>query len=118
MTPSADEPGFTAPAMAGLSMSERVSAARTALAEALAREDWEAVAALDVECRACVEAVLSEPGIDRVQIRKDLEGLLELYRSLVTDVSEVRQAIAKEMSDYRKSTSQAKVYSLFSGARR
>ncbi|MBK5000685.1 flagellar protein FliT [Pseudomonas sp. S31] len=101
-----------------LSVSQRVSAARAALADALAREDWEAVGALDVECRACVEAVLGEPGLDREKLRDDLEGLLELYRSLVADVSEARQAIAREMSEYRKSTSQAKVYSLFSGARR
>lgn len=118
MKPIVDEPGFADAIPDELSMSQRVSAARAALADALAREDWEAVAELDVECRACVEAVLNEPGVDRVQVRKDLEGLLELYRSLMADVSEVRQAIAKEMSDYRKSTSQAKVYSLFSGGRR
>lgn len=118
MKPSADEPGFTTPALAELSMAQRVSAARVALADALAREDWKAVAELDLECRACVEAVLSESGIDRDQVREDLEGLLELYRSLVADVSEARQAIAREMSEYRKATSQAKVYSIFSGSRR
>lgn len=91
MKPIVDEPGFADAIPDELSMSQRVSAARAALADALAREDWEAVAELDVECRACVEAVLNEPGVDRVQVRKDLEGLLELYRSLVADVSEVRQ---------------------------
>lgn len=118
MKPSADEPGFSGGALAELSMSQRVSAARAALADALAREDWEAVAELDVECRTCVDAVLSEPGVDRERVREDLEGLLELYRSLVADVSEARQAIAREMSEYRKTTSQAKVYSMFSGSRR
>ncbi|MFK3816873.1 flagellar protein FliT [Pseudomonas sp. NPDC089407] len=97
-----------------LSVSQRVSASRIALADALAREDWEAVSALDIECRACVEAVLNEPGIDRARVHADLEALLEIYRSLVADASEALQAIAREVSEFRKSTSQAKIYSLFS----
>ncbi|MDF3874053.1 flagellar protein FliT [Pseudomonas putida] len=97
-----------------LSMSQRVTASRVALADALAREDWEAVSALDIECRACVEAVLSEPGIDRAQVHAELEALLEIYRSLVADASEARQAIAREVSEFRKSASQAKIYNLFS----
>ena len=97
-----------------LSVSQRVSASRAALADALAREDWEAVSALDIECRACVEAVLNEPGIDRAQVHADLEALLDIYRSLVADASEVRQAIAREVSEFRKSSSQAKIYNLFS----
>lgn len=101
-------------AAGALSVSQRVSASRVALADALAREDWEAVSALDIECRACVEAVLSEPGIDRAQVHADLESLLEIYRSLVADAGQARQAIAREVSELRKSASQAKIYNLFS----
>ncbi|MCX2887331.1 MULTISPECIES: flagellar protein FliT [Pseudomonas] len=97
-----------------ISVSQRVNASRVALADALAREDWEAVSVLDIECRACVEAVLSEPSLDRAQVQADLEALLEIYRSLVADASQARQAIAREVSEFRKSASQAKIYNLFS----
>lgn len=96
-----------------MSASQRISAARVALSDALANEDWDAIGALDLECRTCVEKVLSEPELDQQKVREDLEALLGIYRKLVVNVTEARQAIAKEMSDYKKSTSAAKVYKLF-----
>ncbi|QXH50067.1 flagellar protein FliT [Pseudomonas fakonensis] len=92
---------------------ERIERTRDALLAALASRDWDAVGALDLECRICVEDVLAEALVNEVEVRASLEELLEVYRQLIDVASGERQSIVDEMAQLRQAKNAAKVYHLF-----
>lgn len=92
---------------------ERIEQTRTALGTALAEQDWEAVARLDLECRQHVDAAMLEPMDDDSDLKRSLEGLLMLYRQLVQEVTRQRENVAEEIIRVNRSHKGAKVYQLF-----
>jgi len=93
---------------------ERIEQTRKALLAALAGRDWDAVSELDLECRLCVDDVLSEASHNESQVRASLEQLLEVYRHLIEVASGERQTLVDEMTQIRQAKNAAKVYHLFS----
>ncbi|MCY1466602.1 hypothetical protein D9M71_849620 [compost metagenome] len=57
--------------------------------------------------------MLSEAPIDEDAVRSNLEGLLAVYKELLTATMGERQAIVEEMSQINQAKSAAKVYHLF-----
>jgi hypothetical protein len=92
---------------------QRIEETREALIDALAERNWDAIGALDVACRECVDEVLSEAPIDEEAVRINLENLLAVYKDLLTATMGERQAIVDEMSQIHQAQSAAKVYHLF-----
>ncbi|HGM5586111.1 TPA: flagellar protein FliT [Pseudomonas putida] len=85
-----------------------------ALIGALGERDWEAIAKLDVACRACIDEVLETHSMDQALLREKLEGVLRLYRNLIDVTTGERQAIAEEMMQINQAKNASKVYHLFS----
>lgn len=92
---------------------QRIEETREALLRALAERDWEAITQLDLACRACMEDVLGEIGLDEDVLRAKLEELLHVYRLLLEAAMTERQSIVDEMSKIQQARSAAKVYHLF-----
>ena len=92
---------------------ERIEQTREALLSALASRDWEAITALDVSCRLCVDDVLGEVLVNKQVLRSSLGELLAVYRQLIEVASGERQSIVDEMSQITQAKKAAKVYHLF-----
>ncbi|CAD5202239.1 flagellar protein FliT [Pseudomonas sp. FEN] len=92
---------------------QRIEETRAALVKALADRDWEAITRLDLACRACMEDVLGETGLDEDALRVKLEELLHVYRQLLEAAMGERQSIVDEMSKIQQARNAAKVYHLF-----
>ncbi|CAM3102975.1 flagellar protein FliT [Pseudomonas floridensis] len=92
---------------------KRIEETREALVGALAERDWEAIGKLDLACRDCVEAVVSEAPADEEGLRSNLEELLGVYRQLIDVATGERQAIVDEMTQIQNAKNATKVYHLF-----
>ncbi|MDF2642951.1 MAG: flagellar protein FliT [Pseudomonas sp.] len=92
---------------------KRIEETREALVGALAARDWEAVGKLDLACRECVDAVVTEAPADEAGLRSNLEELLGVYRQLIDVASGERQAIVDEMTQLQAAKNASKVYHLF-----
>ncbi|MFW9081040.1 flagellar protein FliT [Pseudomonas sp. P2757] len=92
---------------------QRIEDTRQALIGALADRNWEVIGQLDLDCRSCMEDVLSEAALDEVALRDNLEELLHVYKQLLDAAMGERQAIADEMSQITQAQNAAKVYHLF-----
>lgn len=92
---------------------QQISETREALQGALAQRDWQAIGELDLACRACVEAVLSDAPADDAELRSGLEGLLGVYQELLEVTASERKAVVDEMMQIRQAKNAAKVYHLF-----
>lgn len=92
---------------------QRIEQTREALVSALAERNWEAIGQLDLDCRSCMEDVLSEASLDEDALRGNLEELLGVYRELLDVAVGERQAIVDEMSQIHHARNAAKVYHLF-----
>lgn len=84
-----------------------------ALCDALQRGDWEAVGALDLQCRQAVDQALADPHAPVELLRERMQALLDLYRELVEGCSGEQQRIAGELVHLQQSKKSAKVYQLF-----
>lgn len=85
-----------------------------ALLGALGERDWDSIARLDVACRTCIDEVLETHAYDQGLLREKLEGVMEVYRSLIEVTTGERQAIAEEMTQINQAKNASKVYHLFS----
>nr|WP_232961343.1 flagellar protein FliT [Pseudomonas putida] len=85
-----------------------------ALLGALGERDWDTIAKLDVACRTCIDEVLAVHAYDKGLLRVKLEGVMEVYRSLIEVTTGERQAIADEMMQINQAKNASKVYHLFS----
>ncbi|MFV3333503.1 flagellar protein FliT [Pseudomonas sp. NY15437] len=92
---------------------QHIEQTRLALGAALAQEDWEAIARLDLQCRDYVDAAMVEPLDDDSDLKRSLEGLLVLYRDLVQAVTRQREDVAGEIVRVNRSHQGAKVYQMF-----
>ncbi|WP_407315852.1 flagellar protein FliT [Pseudomonas sp. nanlin1] len=96
-----------------MSALQKIEQTRDALVDALVKGDWQAIGVLDVECRACVDSVLSGPAENPAELSSNLESLLGVYRLLLEKSTGARQAIVDEMAQINQAKNAAKVYHLF-----
>jgi len=92
---------------------QRIEQTREALVGALAERNWEVIGALDLDCRSCMEDVMSEAILDEAALRDNLEELLGVYKQLLEAATGERQAIVDEMTQIHQAQNATKVYHLF-----
>lgn len=95
-----------------MSALQNIEVTRHALENALADGDWEAITALDLECRTCIDRVLDDQDVDKQKLRSNLEALLLLYRRLIDVTSSARENLASQMSQARQGHNAATIYHL------
>ncbi|WP_313105773.1 flagellar protein FliT [Stutzerimonas nitrititolerans] len=79
------------------------------LRDALARGDWEAITALDVECSALVAALRDEDAFD-AGLREQIEELSRLYEELQQSGRAERERVAGELTRLNQSKQVTNAY--------
>ncbi|WP_313054967.1 flagellar protein FliT [Pseudomonas lopnurensis] len=81
-----------------------------ALREALSRQDWEAIGALDSQCRTSIGEVMdsAEPGL-----REQVEELSRLYAELQQAARAERERVAGELTRLNQSKQVDRAYKTF-----
>ncbi|NLY14217.1 MAG: flagellar protein FliT [Gammaproteobacteria bacterium] len=92
---------------------EQLQNTSTALRDALAQQDWQAVGELDLQCRQAVDSAMSDPQQNSDELRERMQELLGLYRELVSVCQAEQQRIASELRQMNQSKQSAKVYQMF-----
>lgn len=92
---------------------EQLQHSSTALRNAFTRSDWQALVALDLECRDAVERAMADPHQSADMLRDRMQELLALYREIVGRCQVEQQAIADELRQIQQSKNSAKVYQMF-----
>lgn len=85
----------------------------TALRDALAQQDWQAIGELDLQCRQAVDCAMADPHQQNDRLRERMQELLDLYRELVSVCRIEQQRIANELRQIQQSKHSAKVYQMF-----
>ena len=76
---------------------------QAALREALARQDWGAVTALDPQCRVLLGEVVALEAWDNSVLRDQVEALSNLYAELQQAARDERERIAGELARLNQS---------------
>ncbi len=92
---------------------EQLQHTSTALRDALAQQDWQAVGKLDLQCRQAVDSAMADPHQQNDELRERMQELLDLYRELVSVCQTEQQRIANELRQIQQSKQSAKVYQMF-----
>lgn len=92
---------------------EQLQNTSTALRDALAHQDWQAVGELDLQCRQAVDCAMADPHQQTDELRERMQELLDLYRELVSVCQAEQQRIAGELRQINQSKQSAKVYQMF-----
>lgn len=89
---------------------QSLEALQADLREALAQQDWEAIGALDVQCRELVGEVgeNSDPAL-----REQVEALSKLYIELQLAARQERERIASELTRLNQSKQVDQAYKTF-----
>lgn len=90
-----------------------LEATGSALRDALARRDWEAIGELDAQCRQAVDEAMVDAVRDESLLRERMQELLDLYRELVLTCQAEQRRLAGELVQLNQSQQGAKVYQLF-----
>ena len=92
---------------------EQLKNTSTALRDALAQQDWQAVGEVDLQCRQAVDSAMADPHQQTDELRDRMQELLDLYREMVEVCQAEQQRIAGELRQINLSKKSAKVYQLF-----
>jgi hypothetical protein len=92
---------------------EQLQNTSTALRDALAQQDWQAVGELDLQCRQAVDNAMADPHQENDELRERMQELLDLYRELVSVCQAEQQRIADELRQINQFKQGAKVYQMF-----
>ena len=92
---------------------EQLHTTSTALRDALAQQDWQAIGQLDLQCRDAVSSAIADPQHHPDELRERMQELLALYRDLVGACQSEQQRIADELIQIKQSKKSAKVYQMF-----
>ena len=92
---------------------EQLQHTSSALRDALAQQDWQAVGRLDLQCRQAVDNAMSDPHQNSDALRERMQELLDLYHEMVSICQGERQRIADELRQINQSKQSAKVYQMF-----
>jgi len=80
-----------------LSLVERIQALSVSLREALSRQDWDAIALLDKQCRTLVREVASQDSWTDRELHEQINELSELYLQLQTSGRAERERLVAEL---------------------
>lgn len=92
---------------------EQLQYTSSALRDALAQQDWQAVGQLDLQCRQAVDNAMADPHQDTDELRERMQELLDLYQELVSVCQAEQQRIGDELRQINQSKHSAKVYQMF-----
>ncbi len=92
---------------------EQLHTTSTALRDALAQQDWQAIGQLDLQCRDAVSSAMADPQHNPDELRERMQELLDLYHEMVSICQGERQRIADELRQINQSKQSAKVYQMF-----
>ncbi len=89
---------------------QSLEALQQALREALSRQDWEAIGALDSQCRTLIDEVMdsAEPGL-----REQVKELSRLYAELQQAARAERERVAGELTRLNQSKQIDRAYKTF-----
>jgi|SRR5690606_689734 flagellar protein FliT len=87
-----------------------LESARSALREALERQDWNAIGDLDSMCRAVVDEVMAQGAEGGAELVENLGELLELYRDVLEACEREKQQVGSELRLLHQSSSGLKAY--------
>jgi flagellar protein FliT len=87
-----------------------LESARSALREALERQDWNAIGELDSMCRAVVDEVMAQGAEGGAELVENLSELLELYREVLEACEKEKQQVGSELRLLHQSNSGLKAY--------
>lgn len=79
---------------------------------ALANQDWESIAVIDLQCREAVEAVAVGNSGNEPQLKEKMQSLLDIYKELIDACRSERRRLADEILQARKSCEGAKIYQM------
>ena len=88
---------------------EKLASTRTALREALERQDWDAIGELDSLCRQVVDEVMAL-GEGNAQVIEGLGELLELYREVLEACEAEKQQVGAELRQLRQASAGLQAY--------
>lgn len=84
------------------------------LREALARQDWQAITALDPQCRALIDEVVSMEALKDQALRDQVQALSKLYAELQDAARQERERLAGELTRLNQSKQVDQAYKSFS----
>lgn len=84
-----------------------------ALREALTRQDWDAIAELDVQVNALLGEVAAEEAGGNQILRQQLDDLVRLYAQLQQDSRTERERLAMELTRLNQSKQAVNAYKPF-----
>ena len=87
-----------------------LESARSALREALERQDWDAIGELDSMCRAVVDEVMAQGSEGSAELVQNLGELLELYREVLEACEKEKQQVGSELRQLHQASNGAKAY--------
>lgn len=82
------------------------------LRDALAQGDWDAVTALDEDCRSLVAALRDEDAFDN-ELREQIDALASLYEELQKSGRAERERLAGELTRLNQSKQVDQAYKTF-----
>jgi len=82
------------------------------LRDALAQGDWDAVTALDEDCRSLVAALRDEDALDS-ELREQIDALVSLYEELQKSGRVERERLAGELTRLNQSKQVDQAYKTF-----
>jgi len=82
------------------------------LRDALAQGDWDAVTALDEDCRSLVAALRDEDAFDN-ELREQIDALASLYEELQQSGRAERERLAGELTRLNQSKQVDQAYKTF-----
>lgn len=82
------------------------------LRNALAQGDWDAVTALDEDCRSLVAALRDEDAFD-IELREQIDALASLYEELQKSGRAERERLAGELTRLNQSKQVDQAYKTF-----
>lgn len=93
---------------------QALSALQSDLREALARQDWQAITALDPQCRTLIDKVVGMEAWKDQALRDQVEALSKLYAELQRAARQERERIAGELTRLNQSKQVDQTYKSFS----
>ncbi|WP_048329353.1 flagellar protein FliT [Stutzerimonas stutzeri] len=86
---------------------------QASLGDALSRQDWAAVSALDPQCRALVAEIVALEPWDDLSLREQVGALSTLYAELQQAARAERERVASELARLNQSKQVDQAYKTF-----
>ncbi len=92
---------------------ESLESLQASLRDALSRQDWAAVSALDPQCRALVAEIVAREPWDDLSLREQVGALSTMYAELQQAARAERERVASELARLNQSKQVDQAYKTF-----